>query len=207
MNSRVMGIILAGGQSSRMGAEKALLSLSGKPLIAHVAARLAPQVALLAINANGNHARFAALDLPVIADRPPAVASAGPLAGIVAGLAFARDAGMGWLATAAADMPFLPRDLVSRLVAVADAETLVCLAEGKRGLEPLCALWRVAALPLLEAAEASGERSVHRIALAMSHRIARFAHSEPDAFLNLNTPAEFAAAEALLLGADVWPQG
>ena len=197
MKQRICGVILSGGQSSRMGAEKALLSLAGKPLIAHVAERLAPQVMLLAINANGDPARFAALGLPIIPDRDGGTASAGPLSGILAGLAFAQRAGAGWMVTAAADMPFLPYDLVARLAAAADAGTLVCLAQGGAGMEPLCALWRADALAPLEAAFAKGERAIRRAALALPHRIAPFAPGEPDPFLNLNTPDDLAKAAAL----------
>ena len=88
--AEIVGIVLAGGRSRRMdGTEKAFLDLDGRPLIAHVVERLRPQVGALVISANGDPARFDFLGLPVVADPFPDFA--GPLAGILAGLAFAGE--------------------------------------------------------------------------------------------------------------------
>ena len=77
---RPMGVILAGGQATRMGGgDKGLLQVGGQSLMAHVIARLGPQVDGLALNANGDPARFADLGLPVVADSVDGFA--GPLAG------------------------------------------------------------------------------------------------------------------------------
>jgi len=85
----VVGILLAGGKSSRMcGGDKFLLPLAGRPILAHVIERLKPQVAELIISANGDPARFSAFGLPVVEDRLDFYA--GPLAGIFAGLEWAR---------------------------------------------------------------------------------------------------------------------
>src|SRR5512146_167609 len=118
MNARehVVGIVLAGGKSSRMGGgDKCLLPLGGRPILAYVIERLKPQVAELIISANGDPARFSAFGLPVVADRLGGYA--GPLAGILAGLEWARTnrSECRFVITAASDTPFLPTDLVSRL--------------------------------------------------------------------------------------------
>ena len=85
----IIGIVLAGGKSSRMGGgDKALLPLGGRPLLAHVVARLRPQVAEIVLNANDDPGRFAAFGLPLVADR--LAGQMGPLAGIHAGLAWAK---------------------------------------------------------------------------------------------------------------------
>src|SRR5262245_40818883 len=85
----VTGVILAGGQSRRMGGgDKGLLHLAGKPMLAHVVGRLAPQVGRMVINANGNPERFARFGLPVVADSVPDFA--GPLAGVLAGMHWSR---------------------------------------------------------------------------------------------------------------------
>ncbi|MEM6490044.1 MAG: NTP transferase domain-containing protein, partial [Pseudomonadota bacterium] len=82
---KIAGVILAGGLARRMGGgDKALLALAGRPLLAHVIERLAPQVDGLALNANGDPARFARFGLPVLADTVPGFA--GPLAGVLAGM-------------------------------------------------------------------------------------------------------------------------
>jgi molybdopterin-guanine dinucleotide biosynthesis protein A len=107
----IVGLILAGGRSRRLGGrDKTFLDLAGRPLIAHVIERLAPQVDMLAINSNAPVEAFAAFGLPVIADRKPG--QLGPLAGIHAGLDTWPDSP---LVTVAVDLPFLPHDLVTRL--------------------------------------------------------------------------------------------
>src|SRR5271166_2556949 len=111
-----LGLVLDGGLGRRMGgADKGFVTLAGRPMLAHAIARLRPQCAELAISANGDPARFAAFDLPVVADDPPDFA--GPLAGVLAGIEhcgrLAR--GMSHVATLPADAPFAPLDFVARL--------------------------------------------------------------------------------------------
>ena len=143
--TEIHGLILAGGLARRMdGRDKALVEIGGRPLLAHVMARLAPQVAGLALNANGDAARFAAFHLPVVADDVPGFA--GPLAGVLAGLDWlARERpGATHAASVAADTPFLPTDLVARLAearVAAGARVAVAASGGRR--HPVIALWPV----------------------------------------------------------------
>ncbi len=105
----VVGLLLAGGQSRRMGGgDKSLRLLGDRPLLAHVIERMRPQVTALVLNANGDPARFAAFGLPVVADSVPDFA--GPLAGILAGLdwAAANRPDCPMVASVATDAPFLP---------------------------------------------------------------------------------------------------
>ena len=105
----VVGILLAGGRSSRMGGgDKCLLPLAGRPILAHVIERLKPQVAELIISANGDPARFSAFGLPVVEDRLGGYI--GPLAGVLAGLEWTRTnrPECRFAITAASDTPFLP---------------------------------------------------------------------------------------------------
>ena len=83
---RVFGLILAGGEGRRMGADKAQVTLGGRPMLAHVLDRIAPQVERLALSANGDPARLAPFGLPVL---PDAGESRGPLSGVLAGLCWA----------------------------------------------------------------------------------------------------------------------
>jgi molybdenum cofactor guanylyltransferase len=193
--SLCLGVILAGGASSRMGAEKTLVPLAGKPLLAHVIARLAPQIAALALNANGDPARFAQFGLPIFPDpATPGAKREGPLAGVIAALRFARAQGYETLATVPGDAPFLPLDLTATLSAALRPHQLFCLARSPTGLEPLFGLWRTAALETLDAAFARGERAIHRLAIALDHGEAQFSSANPDPFANINTPEELAAA-------------
>ncbi len=129
---------MAGGQSRRMGGgDKCLRPLAGKPILAYVIDRVRPQVGPLVLNANGDPARFAAFGLPVVADVVGDFA--GPLAGVLTGLEWAAEQapaqgpGCAWLASFATDAPFLPQDLVARLLAAVETEgaEMACAASGR----------------------------------------------------------------------------
>jgi molybdopterin-guanine dinucleotide biosynthesis protein A len=175
------------------GADKALLPLAGQPLIAHVHARLAPQVAQVLISANGDPGRFAALPCRVMADARPQ----GPLSGVLAALLAAREDGATHVVSTPVDTPFLPGDLVARLVAAAGGGLAVAASPG--GLHPACALWPVALVPALSDYLAGGEARVGGFTRAQGAGLAQFADDGP--FLNLNTPEDLARAEAILRGA------
>jgi molybdopterin-guanine dinucleotide biosynthesis protein A len=193
---KTVGVVLAGGLSTRMGTDKALVPLAGRPLIAHVAARLAPQVDALVVNANGDAARFAGLGRAIVADAA-ARPGAGPLAGVAAALGYAQAQGFAWLATAPCDAPFLPLDLVARLAAAADEKGApIAAAACARGLEPMFALWSTALARAVGAALAAGEGGPRALMTRLG--AAQVAFADADAFANLNTPEEFAAAEARL---------
>src|SRR5262245_6428783 len=118
----VSGVLLAGGQSRRMGGgDKGLLPLAGKAMLGHVIERLAPQVSAIVLNANGDPARFAAFGLPVVADT--VTGFVGPLAGVLAGMrwSLAQAPHDRWIVTAPGDAPLIPGDLVSRMLAAIDA--------------------------------------------------------------------------------------
>ena len=201
LNPAVCGVILAGGNSARMGTEKAFVQLGGRPLLAHVIARFASQVALLALNANGEAGRFADFAVPVFPDAAAATGAErqGPLAGLLAALHFARHREFALLATVPADTPFLPQDLVTRLHAALAPRHKLCLAQSPAGLEPLFGLWRTDTLEPVEAAFARGERAIHRLAEALGHSTALFAHAaEAQMFCNINTRGELAQAESAL---------
>lgn len=198
MNERaILGVILAGGQSSRMGREKAFVLLDGQPLLAHVVTRFAPQVDALIINANGDQARFAGWNYRIVPDEGP---SEGPLSGLLAALRHAHAKGYSLLATVPCDAPLLPLDLVARLCAALKEDDLAAIAQTPAGPEPLFALWRASAIPALEQALRHGVRAVHRLLSAMPHARAPFAATaqSPDPFLNLNTPQMLAKAQAAL---------
>ncbi len=200
---RIVGVILAGGQGSRMapsgaaGSDKALLPLAGTPLLSHAMDRLGPQVAALALNANGDPARFARFGLPVL---PDTVAGfAGPLAGILAGLDWAIAIGADAVVSVAVDTPFFPRDLVPRLVLAAEGDGMpVALAASTSGLHPTFGLWPVNLRPQLTQALAEGQRKVSAFAEQVGMARAEFPGRDPDPFFNLNSPADLVTAEAFM---------
>lgn len=200
---RVPGVILAGGRATRMGGgDKGMLALGGRRIIDHVIARLEGQCAALALNANGDPARFAPLGLPVLADSIGGYP--GPLAGVLAGLDWAAGLGAEHIVTAAADTPFLPRDLVGRLRQAARGEgTPIALAatpdpEGRLRRHPTFGLWPVALRDDLRAALGEGLRKVVLWADGHGAASAEFACAPFDPFFNVNTPEDIAAAERLL---------
>jgi molybdopterin-guanine dinucleotide biosynthesis protein A len=187
----VTGLVLAGGRGARMGGlDKGLQAWHGRPLAAHVVARLAPQVASVMISANRNAAAYAALAARVLADEQPGFP--GPLAGILAGL---RAAPTPWLAVVPCDAPRLPADLVARLAAglrdgAAGAVARRTHADGRQRLEPVCCLLATALADDLAAALAAGER---RAAAWVARHAAPVDFDRPgdaDAFANFNTLAE-----------------
>lgn len=195
------GLVLAGGIARRMGGgDKSLRLLAGRPILAHVLARLAGQCDGLLLSANGDPSRFAAFSLPVVADDVPGFA--GPLAGVLAGLDWlaAHRSDIAWMLAVPADTPFLPPDLVARLHAgrAAAGTPMACAASGGR-MHPVVGLWPVSLRgELRRAVVEAGERRVGRW---MEERgLARVDWpAEPlDPFLNLNTPEELAAAEEVV---------
>ncbi|PHP27802.1 molybdenum cofactor guanylyltransferase MobA [Limimaricola cinnabarinus] len=189
------GMILAGGLSRRMGGgDKGLRDLSGRPLLAHVIARMAPQLPALALNANGDPARFAPLGLKVVPD--PLPGHPGPLAGVLAAMGWAQARGAPWVVTVPGDTPWLPGDLVPRLILASEDSDGIALAECGGRLHPVCGLWPVRLRATLERDIAAGARRIGDWAQRHGAARAAFAEGTPDPFANLNTPEDFARAEA-----------
>src|SRR5512144_1738368 len=141
----IPGVLLAGGLARRMGGgDKPMRTIAGRTILERVIARLKPQCDGIILNANGDPGRFATFGLTVVADDVPDFP--GPLAGILAALDWtaANRPDVEWVLSAAADCPFLPRDLVARLHAARAAENaeLAVAASGGQS-HPVIGLWRV----------------------------------------------------------------
>lgn len=200
-----LGVILAGGLARRMGGgDKGLLRLGGQTLMSRVIDRLEPQVAGLAINANGDASRFASDGLPVIADSIDGFV--GPLAGVLAGLDWAAEQGADSIVTAAADTPFFPCDLVPQLLLAGEGMeyplVLAATPDVKRGQvrHPTFGLWPVALRDDLRGALNDGLRKVVLWTDKYGGREALFPVTRVDPFFNVNTPDDLAVAETILKG-------
>ncbi|RFB80579.1 molybdenum cofactor guanylyltransferase MobA [Methylovirgula sp. 4M-Z18] len=195
---KIIGVILAGGRSSRMGADKAFVTFNGRPLVEHVLARFAPQVADVVINANGDAARFAAYPHPVLPDR---LGANGPLCGVASGLNYAQQHNADAIVAVPVDGPLLPLDLVDRLTAALNPESQAVVARSPDGVEPTFALWRVSALPQMEIALEQGIRGPKHMLEQLPHASvlfdAKVAGLAP--FANLNTREELADVERRVL--------
>ena len=191
---KITGIVLAGGLGRRLGGvDKGLQDLRGRPLVAHVIERFAPQVDELLINANRNRERYAAFGHRVVADLIPDFA--GPLAGLHAALSAAAHP---LVATAPCDSPFLPGDLVSRLFsALTVANASLAVARTFDQPHPVFCLCQRGVLPHLSDFLAGGGRKVDRWYATLDVVEVAF-DDEAEAFANINTREEigrFAAAK------------
>lgn len=190
MQDTVAAVILAGGQGRRLGGvDKGLLPLAGRPLLAHVLARLRPQTRRILLSANGDPARFQAFGLPVIADAAPDL---GPLGGIAAA---AIDCQRRWpdvthLATVPVDAPLLPTDLIERLAeAAACCPAKAAVAEAGGRMHWTVALWPVAAAAALAVKlEREGMRRLQYGLDSNGWRAVPFQNAK--AFSNINNPED-----------------
>jgi molybdopterin-guanine dinucleotide biosynthesis protein A len=198
---KIAGVLLAGGLARRMGGgDKCLRPLAGKSILGHVLARARPQVGPLLLNVNGDAARFAEFALPMAAD--VVSGHAGPLAGILTGMEWAAENApeCEWLASFATDAPFLPGDMVARLMAAVLAEgTEMARAASKGRAHPVFALWPVALAGALR--QALVEEEIHKVdAWTARYKLATvdFSAAPHDPFFNANRPEDFAEAERML---------
>lgn len=206
----LVGVVLAGGEGRRMGpgVPKPLRRLGGRPMVAHVVRRLAPQVMDLVVIANDPKPAWRALKVPVVPDPPDIQRAArregrrlGPLAGILAGMewALAHQPHAGWILTAPADVPFLPLDLTVRLCGHLHVDEPDVLTIRR---EHAVAIWSVRlAADLRRAILQEGMRRVEDF--ARRHRHAELAWpGGSQCFANINTPDELRAAQAKLKAGD-----
>ncbi len=199
--TNIVGVLLAGGGSRRMGGgDKCLKLLGGRPILDHVIERAGGQVDRLVLNANGDPSRFAQYGLPVAPDVLPG--GQGPLAGVLTGMLWARQHAPDalWLATFPTDAPFLPTDLVSRMIDTLcdDGTRLACAASDDR-THPVVGLWPIAlAEELADALEREGLRKIDiwTARYPLSHVI--WPTDPIDPFLNVNRPEDLARAEHAL---------
>lgn len=198
------GVILAGGLSSRMGANKALVRLGGVPLLELAADRLRPQVSTLSISANDPLPALSGFTGQVFPDLQGM--RSGPLGGILAALADARlrHPSASHVATVPTDSPFFPLDLVDRLAAATDGADRIVVACSSGGLHPVFGLWPLALADDLAEWLRSGQ-SLRLRAWLDRHGAAevRFGDLETrrgplDPFFNINTPDDLATAETWL---------
>jgi molybdenum cofactor guanylyltransferase len=194
------GVLLAGGLARRMGGgDKPMRQIGGRTILARVIARLEPQCDGLILNANGDPSRFASFGLPVIPDTVENFP--GPLAGILAALdwAAAHRPGVEFILSAAADCPFLPRDLVARLHrarAEENAQLAVAASDGQS--HPVIGLWSVALRDeLRHALVVEDVRKIDRWTARYPLATVEWPVEQLDPFFNANTMDDIAAAERL----------
>ena len=199
----IPGIILAGGLSRRMGGgDKGLLMLGKTTIIERVIDKISPQVGSLAININGDSSRFPDYKLPIIPDSIKGYL--GPLSGILAGMEWAFKNGNRYIATVAADTPFLPDDLIKRLHAMVKSKNLNIGIAASRILSgddvfihPTFGIWEVALKDDLRDALANDTRKIMFWAKKFKLDYYYFDTSDKlsDPFFNINTPDDLEEAK------------
>lgn len=201
----LLGVVLAGGLSRRMGGgDKCMIPIAGKPMLQHAIERLDPQVGETVINANGDPGRFSAFERTIVPDTIDGFA--GPLAGVLAGLQWARQnrPNITHIVSAASDSPFFPTDLAQRFseAAIGDKPT-IALAETGGKVHPVFGLWPIALADDLDHWLRTSE-TMKVLAFVDRHpceRIAFDAAPTPgdlDPFFNANSPEDLQRAEAVL---------
>lgn len=199
--SGVVGVVLAGGLSRRMGGgDKSLRMLGGMPILERIIERVRPQVDELALNANGDPERFEVTGMDVLSDTMEG--NPGPLAGVLAGLEWAKrhHADADWLVTFPGDAPFLPRNLVQRLKQAVERSgaDMACAASDGRA-HPVVGLWPVRLADDLRNAMVEDDiRKVDRWTGRFKLIQVEFAAEPVDPFFNANTPEDVEEAERLL---------
>ncbi|TMJ61805.1 MAG: molybdenum cofactor guanylyltransferase MobA [Alphaproteobacteria bacterium] len=198
----IPGVLLAGGLARRMGGgDKPMRQIGGRTILERVIARLQSQCQALILNANGDPARFASFGLPVVPDTVENFP--GPLAGILAGLdwAAANRPDAEWVLSAAADCPFLPRDLVARLhrARIEQGAQLAVAASGGQS-HPVIGLWSVALRDELRNALVIEDiRKIDRWTARYALATVSWPAEPLDPFFNANTVDDIAEAERLAL--------
>tara|TARA_A100001011_G_scaffold152462_3_gene160936 strand:+ start:2624 stop:3256 length:633 start_codon:yes stop_codon:yes gene_type:complete len=197
---RVLGIILAGGKSRRFGVgDKFFQKLDGETLLSRVIERIVTQVDALIINSNSDSSKFSDYPYDIIPDIIPGYA--GPLAGILTGMEWAKECfpEYKWIATFAADAPFVPLDCVDKMLnaVVSEDTNIVCAASGGR-THPVCAIWQIKlSEPLRLAITQDNIRKIDNWTEGQNLSVVEFPIEPFDPFFNINHFKDLLQAEKI----------
>ena len=195
---KILGAIIAGGTSSRMGEEKALLKLDGVTILERIASRLRIQVDEVILNANGEAARFANSGIPVISDVLTTIAT--PLAGLHAVLRHGVENKFDAVVTVPSDSPFIPLDLVSRLLE-AGAEKGAAIARSHEQEHYLTGIWTTQlSRPLEKLISQESMRRMQDFVTRVEAVSVLWSDHPHDPFFNINTPDDLVIAERIAKG-------
>lgn len=192
-------VILAGGRASRMGGcDKGMLLLAGQSMLQWIVTRIKPQSSALAVNSNRDQADYTGFGLTVLQDKPPQLA--GPLAGVLAAMEWARTQNCSHVLTVPVDTPFLPRDLTIRLARNVGQAGLSIAAsdDGAVRMHPTIGLWPLNLMDDLHEFLLSGKRKVRDFTSAHNPEIVAWGCAPVDPFLNVNTPDDLRFAESVV---------
>jgi molybdenum cofactor guanylyltransferase len=189
------GFVTAGGLSSRMGSDKALLEIGGRRMIEHIIQALSPVTKRVSIIANGPG--YSQLGLPVFADSYTGI---GPLEAIRTSLVNARARRV---VLVACDLPFVTSELFTFLLGLKGNHKAIVPIGSDQRLEPLCAIYSIDALDCVASLINSGERKLSKLFDLVPTRLvktAEFRHLKGSElfFENVNTPEDYARAREVI---------
>ena len=189
--NNITAVILAGGQARRMGGkDKGLIKLNGKPMIEYAIEILKPQAGKLIINANRNHDMYSNYGYEIISDEMSGYC--GPLAGMASVLKKIKTT---YMVTAPCDSPYIPVDLVQRLVSSLKSEKAeISVAHNGERIQPVFCLLKKELISSMNDFLAKGERKIDKWFNQHALAIADFSDI-PETFDNLNTPEDIESAE------------
>lgn len=199
----ILGVILCGGRSTRMGKNKALLEFSGKPLLQIVIDHFANQIDDIIISTGEISTPFIQTGLPLVADCAPYI-GLGPLSGIFSAMQYAQtQTYFSGVITIAVDTPFFPKDYVSRMLKAASAQNTgyPVIAVSETGFHPTFGFWPLDLRQKLDNHLADGKRSILSFAKQCHAQELVFDSIEPlafDPFFNINTPDDLIRAQIFL---------
>lgn len=190
--SHLLGVILAGGQSRRMGSyDKFLMTLGKRRIIDHIVDRLGPQVDRIILNADRLDLD---ITLEVVPDIPDFGCHAGPMSGLITALKYAKKHSYKKIITVSADAPFIPDNFVEMLTHHSSSPIVVAKSNGH--LHPTHALWDISIIDDLEIAMKNDERKMMSW-LKTQKTVEIEWRNNPDPFFNINTPEDLVEAEKL----------
>ena len=187
-----LGLVLAGGESQRMGSSKPLLELDGLPLWQRSAQLLAPFCSQVFISCRADQQQLFLPDYPVIIDQWP---ETGPMGALRS--AWVAQPKQAWFVLAC-DLPLLGMDSLKRLLAERQPKTMATAFQNPEDQlpEPLAALWEAEGLKYLDAAAQQGRRSPRKVLMSHPHHLV--SPDRPEELLNANTPAQWEEIQRLV---------
>jgi molybdenum cofactor guanylyltransferase len=195
---KILGAIIAGGSSSRMGEEKALLKLDGVTILERIASRLRIQVDDVVLNANGDTSRFSDSGIPIIPDVLTTIST--PLAGLHAVLRYGAENNFDAIVTVPSDSPFIPLDLVSRLLEAGE-EKGAAIARSHDQEHYLTGIWTTAlSRPLEKLILQENMRRMQDFVTKVEAENVLWSDQPHDPFFNINTKDDFEIATRIAKG-------
>ena len=195
-------VILAGGQAKRMGGkDKALIELQNRTLLSHVLEKISGYASPVGLNINKNQEKFTKFNYPILKDKIEGYL--GPLSGIFTAINWAKEINEDWVLTLPCDTPYLPNDLIPRLIKLAldvDNKFDVISVKCNNQTHPVIGLWKTNLIHKLENSLKNGVRKIDLFTSEINIKYIEYFFDDfsLDPFLNLNSPSDILHSQKIL---------